>query len=123
MKFCQPHWEKLKKAIEVRGLPIAKDGQEVVKKMSGPATKGNFEALMGAHNVIVANAMQLVGSVILFDNQDGSERCPICYLKSREHEKDCPESAKPFEGWIENAANGMAEVYKTLPEADPASLN
>lgn len=85
MKMCQEHWDALKTAINDAGLEqfVTKSGAVVVAKMTSEAESGlnrtNFEPLMGAHNSIVSNALSLAGLAVMQDNEDGTERCPLCY--------------------------------------------
>lgn len=68
MKFCQPHWDKLKAAIAERGLShlIAKSGQEAMareiraleNKQEGPR---DYDPLMSAHWQIAENALRCGG--------------------------------------------------------------
>lgn len=110
MKFCRPHWEELKKAVDERGLTpfIASSGAEAVKRMTGESAK--FEPLMYAHNAIVSNAMGVAGLVLMENNDDGSERCPICFLVAA---CQCGKGADcPFNTWITKAADDALEGAK-----------
>jgi hypothetical protein len=113
MKFCTRHWEALRTAIKDRGLDglVAKSGEEVVKRLSkelddGESHKSTFEPLMGAHNAIVMRALDIVGLNLMARNDDGSDRCPICYLQAS-HDEGCKEEGckHSFEPWIVYAAD------------------
>lgn len=95
MKMCKTHWDALRAAIDACGLNklVSKSGDEVVRRM----VQGGSDPLMDAHNLILANALDKGGLAILMDNEDGTERCPVCYL-------GVPE-------WIEFAARGIAAHY------------
>jgi hypothetical protein len=86
MKFCQPHWVELRKQIESAGLSalVAESGKQAVKNLAseveGGTTVDNFDPLMNAHNYIWGAAMNLCGMVLMQDNENGSEKCPLCYL-------------------------------------------
>ena len=125
MKFCQPHWEKLREAIRVRGLYglVAKSGEEAMARTvaeletasAGEAQRpSTFDPLMGAHWAIVNNVGDRVGILTLMaPNEDGSERCPLCYIQT-EHDKACHDpSCGSFDRWVEYAADGaLAEATK-----------
>ena len=103
MQFCQPHWAALKKAIADRGLDHLQvhSGVEAAKltesQMKGGLTRENFEPLLAAHNMIVANALDAVGISLMRLKPDGSDPCPICELKAEE--------------WIDKAADGVKRYY------------
>lgn len=140
MQFCQNHWDLLKKAIAARGLNdlVSASGQEALKRsvdqLEGvPDTKENFDPLMGAHNMILNNAMsfcermEINALAMLAPPEDHPEYgCPICFLNaaSLEHDRTCtnPECRKEkgvtFESWIERAADDAASIAKELPSKD-----
>lgn len=125
MKFCGTHWGALRAAIDNRGLSslIPESGDEAVGKLVNQVEDGpridNFDPLMGAHNAIVANVMGLIGIAALFPNDDGSERCPLCYLNA-DHEKYCAYSqcglarVNGYDVWIDNAADEQLAVWKSF---------
>lgn len=100
MKFCSSHWEKLRIAIRERGLEgeVAKSGQEAVRDM----VAGRPDPLMSAHLAIVSNAMNVVGLELFGTNEDGAERCPICFLVASCR---CGQDVCTFETWVERAAD------------------
>lgn len=59
MKFCQPHWDRLKDAIESRGLGhlIAANGRDAharaVAELKGENDLSDYDPLMSAHWQIV----------------------------------------------------------------------
>lgn len=120
MKFCPPHWEKLRAAIELRGLTpfCATTDSELQRRMgAGPevAPTSAFEPLMGAHNAILTNTLR-IGGMELFgptaNGENGGEWCPICFLKT------CPcgdpECPPKFEAWIDRAADDMLATAQEL---------
>jgi hypothetical protein len=123
MKFCASHWEKLREAIKARGLWefVAQDGDEVVRRVIDGLTaekdaRSNFEPLMGAHNAIVSNAMSNVGIELLVQNEDGSDKCPICFLQNL-HDTNCKDKDCPgvfFDRWIEHAADDQLDTAKKI---------
>lgn len=110
MKFCQEHWEALKKAIDERGLTpfVAADGAEAVKRMTGESPK--FEPLLHAHNAILSNTLRIAGLEVMAPNEDGTERCPLCFLIGR---CDCGRGEEcPFRSFITKAADEALEGAK-----------
>jgi hypothetical protein len=113
MKFCQSHWDKLKSAIEARGLmsKVATSGEQAAAQIAA----GKPDPLMAAHNAIVSNALGKVGLELMMPNDDGSDRCPICYLVKLSLAAPRCECGDPactsqsradnFERWIEHAAD------------------
>lgn len=113
MKFCESHWQKLRNAIEARGLTpfIAKDGtvaaaqmaKQVEEQRSG---KHTFDPLMQAHWAVAGNVMDYIGATgnnPLYLMTSGPEdpvvghagyegrtwsRCPLCYINLA-HEISC----------------------------------
>jgi hypothetical protein len=113
MKFCQPHWDKLKAAIEARGLMsrVASSGEQAAAQLAA----GKPDPLMAAHNAIVGNALGKVGLELMMPNEDGTERCPICFLVKLSLESPRCECGDPTctpqaraessERWIDHAAD------------------
>lgn len=127
MKFCSGHWAKLRAKIDELGLSglVAKSDEEAVNRQfdqlergqrdAEAVTKTNFDPLMGAHWAIVSNAMNLVGLNLVAPNEDGSERCPLCYIQ-KEHDAHCavPDCKQNYDVWIERAADDMLTEAKRL---------
>jgi hypothetical protein len=120
MRMCQPHWEKLKQKIEERGISrlVSKSGEVVAGKIakeieSGAGTKETFDPLMSAHNAIVSNAMDTAGLEIMMPNEDGSDRCPICFLQ-QSCKCGAPDCKERYEQWVEFAARDAFERAKSL---------
>lgn len=127
MKLCTPHWEKLKEAIRARGLWqfVATKGEQVAAKVQAEVERGpgasTFEPLLAANMAIFSNALGLAGMSLMANEEDGSERCPICFLQ-RWHDSECKESgcptavggSKSFENWIDAAASDQLAEAKRL---------
>lgn len=119
MKFCNDHWSKLKTAISDRGLDklIAKDGAEVIRRsLDEPEEKKAFEPLMGAHNCIVSWCMDRTGLELFVANEDGSEKCPICYTQKL-HDQNCKEQSCTYrveDITIKGAADDMLAEARRL---------
>ena len=113
MKFCQSHWEDLRAKIRERGLYglVATSGEQamsqMVKSLEGAAPKSTFDPLMSLHWMIVNRAMSVAGLELMMVNEDGSERCPLCYLIA-----NCPcgqGEACPIRKWPDGAADAVRE--------------
>jgi len=119
MRFCSDHWAELRTAIEKEGVYhlVARDGRQAVDQMADQldrqkVTIANYDPLMGAHNMILSRCMDIVGMQIMFADPDGSDRCPICYLKREapEHEVDPAQ----FDDWIPGAAHAAGDIARKL---------
>jgi hypothetical protein len=122
MKFCQPHWDKLRAAICERGMEglIAKSDAEAVARLvadvENPKVRSvAFDPLMTAHFGILDNAMRVAGSAVMESNANGSPRCPICFLQT-EHDKACKDPAceQSYDKWIDCAADEALEQAKNF---------
>jgi hypothetical protein len=120
VRFCEDHWERLRVAIEDRGLAhlIAPDGAVAAEQMADqlkraaageePGTAVNYDPLMAAHWAIANNVMTQLGSNSLYLMGGGPEdpvtghgpkydgrtwpRCPLCYINLA-HEVSCTDPA------------------------------
>jgi hypothetical protein len=129
VKMCMPHWDKLRAAIDARGMKhlVPENGKVAFKQMvnqleaaavsggeevSKEVTKADFNPLMEAHWAIANNALATAGLSLLMETED-KENCPLCYLQDncRCGEPDCREK---FERWVEHAADDMLAVAKNL---------
>jgi hypothetical protein len=84
MKFCQPHWDRLKAEIQSHGVAdfIAHDGEEAIARVVGQIngerqTRENYDPLMSAHWMIVSRAIDCGGLYLLT-----GDHCPLCELKT-----------------------------------------
>lgn len=79
MKFCMPHWNALRAAIDARGMGhlVAKSGAEAVEglvlELEGRAAEAMFDPLMAAHNMISSHALEVGGLYLLT-----GDYCPVC---------------------------------------------
>jgi len=84
MKFCQPHWDELRKAIDDRGLSglVAGDGIKAAaameRELKGMSEPGDYDPLMSAHWAITSAALEAGGLYLMGDNPEGAEYCPLC---------------------------------------------
>jgi hypothetical protein len=119
MKFCKSHWDELRKALDDRGLMnlVAKDSQQLMDKMAkeiadGQPSAATFDPLIGAHNAILSNALDIVGLDLMMPNDDGSDKCPLCYAITNcrcNRGDECD-----FRKWIDYAADEQLQVAKDL---------
>lgn len=127
MKICDDHWGRLRDAIRERGIYhlVAQSGETAMRQMADVIeTQGmtlrNFDPLMAAHNMIISEALNAGGLAIMVRNDDGSERCPICFM-SEQHDLYCtregcalPKDGTAFDSWIEFAANDAKTLADKL---------
>lgn len=107
MKICTPHWERLRAALKERGLDHlgAKTGEaaaaNMVTELEGRSAENDFDPLMAANNMIWTQGLKVCGLALMANNEDGSEKCPIC------------ESAKAFEqDWITGPSDAVLGIAK-----------
>jgi hypothetical protein len=119
MKLCQLHWVALRAAIDARGLTpfVPTDGNEAmertVKELQEGVSKQSFDPLMMAHNLIVSHCLDIAGLELLTNNDDGSERCPLCFFIEN-CECGRPDCKNQYEGWVERAADDVFGAAKEL---------
>lgn len=136
MKFCQPHWDALRQAIEDRGLTalVAEGGEaaakNLVSELEEGATIDNFDPLMAAHNSIWANAMTVASetykanplAMIAGDPEHPEWECPVCFLNwlHAEHVANCTQPGcdwppgLTYEWMIDRAADDSIELWKDM---------
>lgn len=134
MKFCPDHWERLRAAIESRGLMalVADSGEQAASNLARELTDGptidSFDPLMGAHNMIVSNAMNEIKTtyqqnplMVFADETEHPEwACPICALNwcHAEHNRLCTQEGcnypKEYD-WssaIDTCADAMVKEWR-----------
>jgi hypothetical protein len=130
----------LRAAVEARGLNalVADTGEEVMGKLASEINEGpsidNFDPLMGAHNAILSNAIEMGGLSVL-----AGEVCPLCWLNEQskeawEHARDVdglqpgdkcpcpdpectvvfPEEPMSYDVWIDRAADDMVVAWQEM---------
>lgn len=120
MRFCQPHWDALRAAIETRGLSalVPDSGEQAMSNIarelgSGEQTLDTFDPLMNAHWAIVDRLGVIFGALNVI-MQDG---CPIC-AGNAAHDAACdqPETCRPnyYDAWIDRAADEQVKVWQFL---------
>jgi hypothetical protein len=132
VKFCQGHWDKLRRAIDERGMShlIAADEKRAVENLkaeleSGRETLTTFDPLMGAHWAIVNRVTDVHPEALLVDG------CPLCYAKeshaAAEARGECPgpprcaATEEWFEEWISSVADHMKSEWVALLAAETSS--
>jgi hypothetical protein len=112
MKICQMHWDKLRAAIEDRGLMqfVAKSGEkaakQIVQQLEGDNSNSTYDPLMAANFAIWSNALAAFGIGMM--NADAP--CPLCLMD--DHKKTCTKPGCEAQGgddWIRFAADGQLE--------------
>ena len=83
MKMCVEHWKALKNAIIERGMgQFIAQGNDAVARVQRAQEKEDattFEPLLAAYMNITQHAISLIGLSVMVPDDDGAERCPICY--------------------------------------------
>jgi hypothetical protein len=128
MRFCTSHWEALRQAIDARGLSslVAETGEQAARNLASETSAGgtidNFDPLMGAHNAIVARAMNEIrdlyqqNPMMLFADETAHPEwaCPVCALAwcHAEHNQLCTQDGcnfpKEFD-WAAELIDGSAD--------------
>jgi len=117
MQFCQPHWDKLRKAIEDRGMShlIAKDGQTALEntvadldaaKQGVDPPKETFDPLMSSFWAINSRALECGGLYLMTQKEDGTDWCPLCELDAHSPADQIP---PPYEKHSDSWINGCAD--------------
>jgi hypothetical protein len=107
MKFCQPHWEALRKAVADRGMDhlVAKSGQEAAERTKSEIEDGpqpaNFDPLMRLHWMISGRVLEGFGLYLML-----GDYCPMC-----EAGKHCEKCREEVETWPDSAADAVKEEY------------
>jgi hypothetical protein len=104
VRFCQPHWDELREAIRTRKLDhlVPKSGEEAVERLKDEL-EGNpdqFDPLMAAHNMVVGNAMNILG-LSLFTG----DLCPLCEVEKAGKEEGLGDGTAS--GWVTASADGV----------------
>jgi hypothetical protein len=117
MKICQSHWDKLRAAIDERGLSsfVAKDGvkaaQQMANQLNGSDDKEDYDPLMSAYWAIMGNSIKAFGIGAMQEDFG----CPLCALDT--HAAECKDEGCPkYTGadWIGLAADGQLSIAKDL---------
>lgn len=83
MRICLAHWDRLKKAIDDRGLGhlvgTSHDAhRKIVTELEGRGAENDLDPLLVCNNMIWAEGLKVCGLELMSPKEDGSERCPIC---------------------------------------------
>ena len=117
MKMCQSHWDKLKTAIDERGLGhlVAKDGvkaaQQIANQLNGSEAKEDYDPLMSAYWAIMANSIKAFGIGAMQEDFG----CSLCALDA--HAAECKDEGCPKytgQNWIDLASDGQLSIAKEL---------
>lgn len=115
MKFCDPHYEWMRKAIADRGMAhlVSMDHRQVMEMFRQEVERGlspeHYDPLMGISFMICNNAVNVGGGYLLT-----GDYCPLCELV-----KNTQEEGQIDQTWINAAADvarSEAVLYGRLPE-------
>jgi hypothetical protein len=125
VKICASHWEKLRAAVDARGMSalVAKDGhaaiENTVLELEGREKEAYFDPLMGANNMIWSAALERIGLDLMV-----GEKCPVCegitwnLEMTRLHGAHPSDHGKVFTAeeeeryWIDGPADAMLAVAR-----------
>jgi hypothetical protein len=121
VQFCQLHWNALREAIARHGLSaLVPDSADTAlaslrEELAGvERTIDTYDPLMAAHFAIINNLMEEFGLVVMID-----EGCPLCHANEA-HARQCTDVncalVNPYDEYIELAAAGQVEVWKSFRE-------
>lgn len=106
MNWCKPHWDKLREAIQIRGLDKfgAKNGEEAISEIAAQldGESETFDPLMGSWtriNAAMADSLNRMGrseEILLL-------KCPLCTLI----EDGQPQTV---DNWV-NGVTDQAKMY------------
>ena len=100
MKFCQKHWDMLRKAIEDRGLThlIAKSGEQAAENMVSElrGEEHPYDPLMAAHWMISSAALDQGGLYMMT-----GDHCPVCEAIKHTAEHPLADGNPAGEEWVE----------------------
>lgn len=143
MNMCQGCWDKLREAIDKRGLSsLVSDSGEKAAEIIARAANGepesidNFDPLLNAWGSICSNGMEAIqrigGNPMIIMAPPGAPvdelgdwpRCVICYLNwvMDKHDETCtdPNCQKPkgeaahYTWMIDRAADDQVDVWKQM---------
>lgn len=113
MKFCQPHWDQLRKTIENSGMGglIAGSGERaaaaLARQLSGAVEKQDFDPLMNSNWAIMSHALKLGGLYLMSADEAGNQYCPLC--EAEKH--GGPGTAS---SWIEGCCDAQLQAAREL---------
>lgn len=116
MKFCQPHWNELRKALADKGMGElgAKSGADAIERvkeeLEGTATDVTFDPLMACNWQIVQKVCERLPYVLIEMKPDGEHYCPLCEAEVHTH-PSAPTCAHPglATDWIKGCTDAMLE--------------
>lgn len=107
MNICKDHWDKLREAIDLRGLSrfVAGSGEKAAAQLDD----NSYDPLMAANFAIWNNALKAFGLSMMQEHSP----CPLCIMD--EHAVECQDAECPRDSgmdWIIFAADGQLELAK-----------
>ena len=95
---------------------VAESGEQAAKNLLSEMegrTIDNFDPLMAAHNAIMTNAIATAGLEVMMANEDGSDRCPLCWMNGKSNDAGNP-VLNVFDEWIERAADDALASWQAM---------
>lgn len=121
MKFCAPHWQKMRDAVRERDMErfIARSPEAAMRRlhdeMTGTAAPDDFDPLMWMNNILWSKLLELGGINLMMPNEDGSDRCPLCFMneahKAACEVPDCTYTHDIAIDWAANAAKAYVDEH------------
>jgi hypothetical protein len=112
MKLCQECWNKLKQAVDERGLSnlIAKNGEvaasQIAEQLTTGSTPTNYDPLMAANMAIWSESLRAFGLSMMAEDAP----CPLCEKTRIESiciDLNC--SKQTGDDWIQFAAEDQLQ--------------
>ena len=114
MRMCMPHWERLKAAVEEKGLMhLVKGNSEkllssVERQLKGTDTTADFDPLTNATFAIYAQCLRNVGLMAM-----QPDFCPLCDVDEK--------GPSNSQNWIDGSTNDQLEIARNLGLMQTAS--
>jgi hypothetical protein len=120
VKFCQPHWEAMRAAVDARGMShlVARDGHEAIEnevlRLRGDTSPQTWDPLMAAHWAIAERVINRIGHsqgpAAALSALGGEDFCPLCEVQKSFDSWDPakrPPEAHDAQGWVDDCMDAM----------------
>lgn len=112
MQFCKEHWERLREAINNKGLGhlVSNSGKELFERTTKELHGGVSipDPLFMAHNMIISAALNDGGLEIMMPDENGNKKCPLCEVKKN----PVDDTENLDEEWIEGSTQDVLDYYQ-----------
>lgn len=112
LRWCQPHWDALREAIDARGLTpwVSKGGEMAAKRVAaelgGQGDARGFDPLLRAWSMMNTRIVGITGN--LFD-------CPLCQVQHHVDECRDPKcTAEPPQAYIDGCTDSLLAYAREL---------